>query len=168
VEGLIQPARILQAQQPQSVNDQVTADINAANAKMVSDWVKFQKGFRDFKKEYALDVKESKDMIGHLDDIITEMEHSAQMVKGNEAASLIVSRATKATLNSMLYDKLKQFTKEYIEGCASKHMDPILQCDLGLLETRINKDIKCLDNKPLGPADTQLLKRREMIENRLN
>ena len=169
VEGLIKAARDLQAHQPQSVGDQAAADINAANAKTVADWVKFQKDFLDFKKEYALEVKESKAMISRLDEIITELEHSAQMVKGKGAASLVVSRATKATLNSMLDDKLKQFTKEYIENCASKRMEPILQRDLGLLETRMTKEIKRIDKKFVGPEDIetqykQLLRRLEVIE----
>jgi DNA repair exonuclease SbcCD ATPase subunit len=176
VETLVKTAKDLQAQRPQSsVMEQRTADINAANARTVADWVKFQKDFQDFKKDYALDVKESKDMIRRLDETMSEMEHSAQMVKGKGAASLTVSRATKATLNSMLDDKLKRFTKDYIGDCALKRLEPILQRDLDLLETKIAGEITRLDRKTLGPTGiqtypameeryTRLLQRLEVME----
>jgi hypothetical protein len=96
-------------------------------------------------------------MISRLDEIIGEMEHSAQMVKGKGAATLVVSCATKATLNSMLDEQLKRFTREYIADCAAKHIEPILKRDLDLLEQKRTGEITHLDNTHLGPEDGQAL-----------
>jgi hypothetical protein len=166
VQHLVQAARDLQSH-PQSVTDQMTADLTAANAKTVSDWVKFQDEFKDFKKEYALDVKESKDMISRLDEIIGEMEHSAQMVKGKGAATLVVSRATKATLNSMLDEQLKRFTREYIADCASKRIEPVLKRDLDLLEQKLMGEITRLENNHLSSVDGQAFTSAEKQYKRL-